>query len=52
MPMYEYKCSNCEHKLEVYRPMTESDDQVICPDCGVDMERYYGDQVFWNEVKT
>ena len=48
MPMYEYKCPECGHKLEDYKPMSKSDEKTICPECGEEMDRYYGDQMFWN----
>lgn len=33
MPIYEYQCNDCEHKLEVLQKMS---DQLLqeCPDCG------------------
>jgi len=50
MPLYEYKCPVCEHTLEVYRSMDESKNPVYCPNCGAKMERYYGNQLIWNEI--
>ena len=33
MPIYEYKCSECEHTLEKLQKM--SDDPIVdCPECG------------------
>ncbi|MFW6382378.1 MAG: FmdB family zinc ribbon protein [Bacillota bacterium] len=36
MPVYSYKCRNCEHKFE--REMTisqkEEENVIICPECG------------------
>ncbi len=33
MPIYEYKCSNCDHKFEIlHRSITKVED-VNCPKC-------------------
>ena len=33
MPIYEYQCNDCEHKLEALQKM--SDEPLLeCPDCG------------------
>jgi putative FmdB family regulatory protein len=34
MPIYEYLCSNCAHKFELMRPMSESVKGSACPKCG------------------
>lgn len=41
MPIYNYECFNCETKLEVIRPMNESDKTTTCPKCGHSMVRNY-----------
>lgn len=33
MPIYEYKCSECEHTLEKLQKMSD-DPAVDCPECG------------------
>lgn len=50
MPLYDFKCPECEHILEIYMTMEEAKQPVYCPNCGAKMERYYGDQYIWNEV--
>ena len=32
MPIYEYRCESCEHRLEKLQKMSEGD-LVDCPDC-------------------
>jgi putative FmdB family regulatory protein len=34
MPIYEYNCSDCRRTFEKMRPMSKSDDEIACPDCG------------------
>jgi putative FmdB family regulatory protein len=34
MALYEYKCSDCEERFELMRPMNEADDLAGCPECG------------------
>ena len=33
MPTYEYKCSNCDHLMEVFQSITASPKKK-CPECG------------------
>jgi putative FmdB family regulatory protein len=33
MPIYQYKCDNCEHEFEEWNNMEERE-QVECPECG------------------
>jgi putative FmdB family regulatory protein len=33
MPLYEYRCQNCETRFEVLLSMNQSDSQVTCPSC-------------------
>jgi putative FmdB family regulatory protein len=33
MPIYEYKCSECNTKFEVLHKSTAKQDDVICPTC-------------------
>lgn len=33
MPMYEYKCSDCDTKFEVLHKSTLNKEEVTCPKC-------------------
>lgn len=33
MPIYEYKCSECENKFELLKPRSESKQDAECPKC-------------------
>ena len=33
MPRYEYYCEECIYTIEVIKPMEQSEDDIICPDC-------------------
>ncbi|HCY04787.1 MAG TPA: hypothetical protein DHU16_04985 [Gammaproteobacteria bacterium] len=35
MPIYEYRCDNCGHELEVLQKISEAP-LVICPECAAD----------------
>lgn len=35
MPVYEYECEACGHRFELRRSMSDSDEEVECPSCGV-----------------
>jgi putative FmdB family regulatory protein len=35
MPIYEYRCTQCEHKLETLQRLSEAP-LVTCPECGKD----------------
>ena len=34
MPLYEYKCLDCETLFDALRGMSEADDPITCPQCG------------------
>ncbi|MFC1945828.1 zinc ribbon domain-containing protein [Chloroflexota bacterium] len=34
MPIYEYECEKCHEKFEMFRSITENDNDVACPRCG------------------
>ena len=34
MPIYEYRCADCRQEFEKRRPMSKSDAEIACPDCG------------------
>jgi len=33
MPIYEYRCSACNKKFDLLRPMSQAADQAECPKC-------------------
>lgn len=33
MPIYDYQCSSCEHKMEAIQKISD-DPLTTCPDCG------------------
>lgn len=40
MPLYEYRCSDCETKFEkLIRGISTNPDGVACPDCGSETRR-------------
>lgn len=38
MPIYEYKCPDCDVVVEKMRKISERDDQTICIECGGEMK--------------
>jgi len=34
MPTYDYKCKECGRVFELFRHLSELDEEVKCPDCG------------------
>jgi len=34
MPIYEFRCAECSHRFTVLRPMSQSDAECACPNCG------------------
>lgn len=34
MPIFDYKCQNCESKYEIFHLVKEKKEDIICPDCG------------------
>ena len=34
MPIYEYKCKNCEQRFELLRSFREGHAPAACPSCG------------------
>lgn len=42
MPIYEYECNNCEHRLEVIQRFKE-EPLIECPECGEEaLKRLFG----------
>ena len=33
MPIYEYKCRKCGSSFELLRRMSDSDRDLVCPEC-------------------
>lgn len=33
MPIYEYRCKNCQHKFEKLVRMSTPDEEIECPAC-------------------
>lgn len=34
MPLYEYECEDCGHRVSRLRSIAERDDWEVCPSCG------------------
>jgi len=34
MPVYEYKCSECKTKFDVFHKSISVEEKIICPKCG------------------
>ena len=34
MPLYEYKCAECETRFDALRSMADADATIACPKCG------------------
>lgn len=41
MPLYDFKCDDCDQVVEVFRPMAEATDPLECKNCGKSMRRLY-----------
>jgi putative FmdB family regulatory protein len=35
MPLYEYRCSDCNHRFEILQGLGQGADGLACPKCGV-----------------
>lgn len=33
MPIFEYKCKQCDNKFEVLHKSTQNQEEVVCPKC-------------------
>jgi len=40
MPSYDYRCTGCDQRFEVTRPMSSSG-EVCCPACGAEAKRVF-----------
>ena len=34
MPLYEYKCVDCEMRFDALRAIADADAEIACPQCG------------------
>ena len=34
MPIYEYRCRNCQRRFELLRTFSQKDESAPCPACG------------------
>lgn len=34
MPLYEYRCMECETRFDALRAMSKANDPIACPKCG------------------
>lgn len=39
MPLYEYKCLDCETRFDALRAMADADAPIACPKCGSESPR-------------
>jgi len=37
MPLYEYKCTECEERFELIRKIANRNKSVQCPYCGINI---------------
>ncbi len=35
MPIYEYRCTECDHRFEILQRLGEGAEELTCPGCGV-----------------
>ena len=40
MPLYEYRCRNCEHQFEITQSFAD-DALTVCPECGGDLRKLF-----------
>jgi putative FmdB family regulatory protein len=41
MPNYEFVCIECDSKIEVFFPITQKDQTVICETCGAKRNKVF-----------
>jgi putative FmdB family regulatory protein len=34
MPLYEYRCSTCDHRFEILQRLGQGPEGLSCPECG------------------
>ena len=52
MPIYEYYCSKCDRDFEVIRPVSQSDSQADCSECGEPAQRQLSNFAFRSNTFT
>lgn len=52
MPIYEYYCSKCGTEFELIRPVSQSDDQAPCGQCGEPADRQLSNFAFKSNTFT
>lgn len=40
MPLYDYRCTECDHRFEQLRSISQKD-EATCPKCGGKVKRVY-----------
>lgn len=46
MPIYEFKCNDCEVYIEEEHAMKDAPSETECPECGKSVGRFYGNMNF------
>lgn len=46
MPLYEYKCKVCNNVFELFKPMSESTKEQLCPHCGKAGKKSAGKRIY------
>lgn len=47
MPLYDYRCEKCSYCFEEINPISECDDDEVCPEClGVAKRVFVGTKIF------
>ncbi len=36
MPLYEYRCDDCDHRFEVLQRLEAGAEELLCPECGAE----------------
>ena len=50
MPLYSYRCTNCEAVFDHYLPFSEHDKPVNCPDCKEPAQKQFqAPYVIWGQ---
>lgn len=39
MPIYDYRCEDCAHTVEVTKKISQSSDKETCPSCDKEMKK-------------
>ena len=52
MPIYEYRCSQCERDFEVIRSVSQSGKPAPCTECGTPAERLLSNFAFKSNTFT